>query len=383
MKNKTPDWDPSSADVLRDQAAAYDEMRARCPVAHSELLGWSIFKHKDVVQILADPQTFSNVVSQHRSVPSGMDPPEHTAYREAIEPYFAPESLRNFEPRCRQVATDLLGSVSADTEFDFMEVFAIPFALHCQCASLGWPEELAHPIWQWTRRNRDAILNNDRAAIAEIAREFESSITRLLDERRANSSSPRDDITSALMRVRVKGKFLTDEELTSILRNWTVGEVGSVAAAIGILARSLAVSPELQRRLRSEQTLLPAAIEEILRHEGPLVMNRRRAIRDTTIGGCSIKAGDRVALMWISANRDGEVFDAPRSVQLDRDQEANLLWGRGIHVCPGAALARLEMRIAITTLLSISSEIEMGSTTPTRLSYPENGWASLPLKLRR
>lgn len=380
MTKHARDWDPSSVDVLRDQVGAYDEMRRRCPVAHSEILGWSLFCHKDVTSVLADPETFSNVVSTRRSVPNGMDPPEHTAYRKAIEPYFAPEGIQGFEPVCRQLARGLRASIADGIEFDFMEGFAVPFALRCQCAFLGWPEELAAPVRDWTRRNREAILAADRSALAAISSEFESRVVRLLEQRR-RADHGADDVTNALMQVRVAGQPLTDEELTSIFRNWTVGEVGSVAAAVGILAAHLARSPELQRRLREEPPLIPAAVEEMLRVEGPLVANRRRVTRDVTLGGRRLAAGDRVALMWISANRDEAVFETPESVRVDRDQSANLLWGAGLHVCPGAPLARLEMRVALEALLSTSTDIAMGNTPPTRLAYPENGWASLPLRL--
>lgn len=383
MTKQFRDWDPTSAEILRDQIGTYDEMRRRCPVARSDFLGWSLFKHEDVARVLEDPQTFSSLLSTRRSVPSGMDPPEHTAYRQAIEPYFLPDRMKDFEPYCRKKASDLLSRVAVDTDFDFIENFSAPFALHCQCASLGWSEELAQPIWDWTRRNRAAILANDRSALEEIAREFESRIAQLLEERRRASAPPPDDATTALMGVEVNGKPLTDEELTSILRNWTVGEVGSVAAAVGILAARLALSPDLQRCLRADPTLVPAAVEEILRVDGPLVSNKRRATRDVTIGGRRIRAGERVSLMWISANRDELAFDEPHVVKLDRDHGPNLLWGRGVHVCPGAPLARLEMRIALETLLSMFSEIEMGSVAPTRLAYPENGWASLPMRVRR
>lgn len=184
------------------------------------------------------------------------------------------------------------------------------------------------------------------------------------------------------MRVRVNGQPLTDEELTSVFRNWTVGEVGSMAAALGILAGHLVCSPALQRRLRDHPTLIPAAVEEMLRVEGPLVSNRRRATRDVTLGGRRIAAGDRVALMWISANRDQDLFEDPDSMRVDRDQRANLLCGAGIHVCPGAPLARLEMRVALKALLATSKQLVMGSTSPGRLAYPESGWASLPLRLQ-
>lgn len=101
------DWDPRDDAVLHDQRRAYDEMRERCPVAHSDFLDWSLFRHADVVNVLADPKTYSSA-SRHRAIPNGMDPPEHTLYRRALEPYFTPERMAAFEPHCRRIAIDLV-----------------------------------------------------------------------------------------------------------------------------------------------------------------------------------------------------------------------------------------------------------------------------------
>lgn len=381
MTKLPQDWDPASADVLDDQIGTYDELRRRCPVARSELMGWSLFRHGDIARVIADPETFSNDVSNHRSVPNGMDPPEHTAYRKAIEPYLGPERVQNFEPVCRTLAEELLGPIASGIEIDFMAAFAVPFAVKCQCTFLGWPEDLAAPVREWTRRNREAVLAADRVALANIASEFEAFIVRLLDERRRADNVGPDDLTAELMRTHVNGRPLTDAELTSVFRNWTVGEVGSMAAALGILVGQIASSSELQQSLRDTPALIPAAIEELLRVEGPLVSNRRRVTRAVTLGGRRIAAGERVSLMWISANRDEAVFGDPDSVRIDRDQRANLLWGAGVHVCPGAGLARLELLVALEALLSTFSQIAIGSASPRRLAYPENGWASLPLRL--
>src|SRR5690606_29101115 len=108
MSKHVNDWEPLSANVQSDQPAAYDDLRHRCPVAHSEALGWSLFRHEDVLRALAQPETFSSVVSAHRSVPSGMDPPEHTAYRAALAPLLARERMLAFEPTCRRIARELL-----------------------------------------------------------------------------------------------------------------------------------------------------------------------------------------------------------------------------------------------------------------------------------
>ncbi len=109
MTEKTePDWDPRSAEALHDQLAVYDQMREHCPVAYSEFMQWSLFRHEDVLRVLNDHQTFSNAVSRHLSVPNGMDPPEHTPYRRIIEPYFAPDRMEAFEPVCREIVVDLV-----------------------------------------------------------------------------------------------------------------------------------------------------------------------------------------------------------------------------------------------------------------------------------
>ena len=160
-----------------------------------------------------------------------------------------------------------------------------------------------------------------------------------------------------------------------------MGELGSLASGIGIVAKRLATDLSLQARLRAEPELILTAIEEILRICGPLVSNRRRATRDVVLGGQHIARGERLTLMWIAANRDEAVFEHPEEVRLSRDPQPNLLFGAGIHICPGAPLARLELRVAIEELLRYSKRIELAEPAPCRAIYPANGWESLPLKL--
>jgi len=381
MKELTePDWDPLSAAVSNDPLISYDDMRRHCPVAYSPLLGWSVFRHEDVIRVLDDPETFSNSVSTHRSVPNGMDPPEHTAYRGAIDPFFRPQLMRRFEPICRTLALDALMPVAAGSVFDVMEDFAVPFAVRCQCAFLGWPNELVEPLRDWTRRHQRASSAMDRALLSEMALELHSIVSELLAARRAGPAAL-DDVTSLLMQAQVDGAALTDADLTSIFRNWTVGEVGSLAAAIGIVTRELAVNVALHETLRARPELLSTAIDEILRVTGPLVLNKRIATRDVAVGDRHIAAGQRLSLFWVAANRDPEVFDAPEEVRLDRNPAQNLLYGRGIHVCPGAPLARLELRVAIEAILGRCQRLELDEGQPCRRAvYPASGWSFLPVR---
>jgi hypothetical protein len=219
--------------------------------------------------------------------------------------------------------------------------------------------------------------------MAEIAGEFEAYVDGLMRVRREAGTEASDDVTTSFLRARVRGRALRDEEIISILRNWTVGEIGTISAAMGILVHFVANHAHLQRQLRGQPTLLPEAIDEILRVNGPLVANRRITTRPVQIDGREIGAGERISLNWISANRDGRVFEDPGIVRLDRDPAQNLLYGAGIHVCPGAPLASLEMRVAMEELLGRTTHIEPSPGKPsTKAMYPASGFATLPLRIR-
>jgi cytochrome P450 len=381
--SRTRDWDPRDEQVLNDQCAAYDALRSRCPVAYSDFLQWSVLRHADVRRVLEDHVSFSNRTSAHLSVPHGMDPPEHGAYRSLLEPFFSPERMRRFEPVCRSIASSALEIFLGDERSEFIADFAIPFAVQAQNTSLGWPSELNDAIRVWTQKNQAATLAGDRVATAAVAKEFTETVQALLESRRRSASQEADDVTASLLRARVDGRPLTDEELVSIFRNWTVGEVTSVAASLGILAQYLATDEVLQARLRAERELLPRACEEILRVCGPLVANQRVATRDIELGGRQIRAGERVTLMWPAANRDDQVFDAPAEVRLERDVSQSLLFGAGIHVCPGAPLARLELRVAMEEILARTAwfELDPAEGACRRAVYPANGFAELRLRL--
>jgi len=368
---------------MRDQRAAYDEMRERCPVAYSEFMQWSLFRHEDVSRVLHDHKTFSNAVSRHLSVPNGMDPPEHTKYRRIVESYFTVQRMDAFEPVCRQLVAELVRDVLARGEVELMADFALPFAVRVQCAFLGWPPMLRERLVRWTRKNYEATLAQDLQAMSEIAREFEGFIDGMLETRMQAGVRPEDDVIGALTHEKVWGRPLTNEEIASILRNWTVGEIGTISASVGILIHYLSQHVELQQRLRTQPLLLPAAIDEILRIHGPLVASRRVATRKVEIGGRKIDAGERISLNWVSANRDGRVFEDPQAFRLDRDPAANLLYGAGIHVCPGAPLARMEMRVCLEQLLERTTRIQDApGKAPSLAVYPASGFATLPLQVR-
>src|SRR5690606_3271727 len=194
------DWDPHADVAVEDYLTVYDDMRRRCPVARSEPPQWSLFRHRDLLQVLNDHETFSNVVSSHLSVPNGMDPPEHTPYRKLIEPFFAPERMVAFEPVCRQIAADLVAALDRDGDSRLIGTFAQPYAVQVQCAYLGWPASMHEPLRQWSIQNRAAIAARDREELARLADEFTHFITEQLQARRDAGEQAPDDVTTRLLR---------------------------------------------------------------------------------------------------------------------------------------------------------------------------------------
>lgn len=379
MGRKTgDDWNPRDASTLEDQRRAYDAMRERCPVAHSEFMSWSLFRHEDIAAVLSDPTTYSNA-SRFLAIPNGMDPPVHSRYREALTPFFEPRQMASLEPRAREIAVKLLESALDTGRLDVIDAFATPLVLKTLCAWLGWPEQQWQCLGGWIHGNQQTAFTKDRAAGAALASLFSEHVKVNLREHR---TVHRDviDATDALLRIEVDGKSFEDDEIVSILRNWTAGQ-GTVAAGLGILVVHLAEDATLQERLRQDRSLIPAAIEEILRVDDPLVANRRVTTRDVEIQGRRIPKGESLTLMWIAANRDPRVFDEPDALEIERRSENGLVWGQGIHVCLGAPLARLEMRVALEELLSRTTRFGLAGDRPRRAVYPSNGFETFQVRL--
>ena len=367
-ENVHNDWDLRSEEVQKDQVAAYDAMRRRCPVAHDEFMGYSVFKNADVQHVLDHPEIYSNVVStRHIAVPNGMDAPVHTAFRAINDKYFTPERLAPFAPVIREAVKSLIADLPRGEEVDVMQGFGQAYAMRVQNAFMGWPACLEQPLTEWIEKNRVATLRRDREEIAKVALEFDGYIRQLLDERREDAAAGKPkDVTAELLTdiVDLPGeepRTMTDEEIVSLIRNWTVGELSTVSATVGVFVNFLA-------RNRAEQDRLRASLA-----------NRRITTQDTELGGRTLPAGSRVTINWASANRDEDAFEDALTYNPHRDQSRNLVYGDGIHVCPGAPLARLELRILLEELLRGTKSIEIAdeSEKPATVNavYPVSGYS--------
>jgi len=358
-------------------------MRNKCPVAKTDGNRWWIFRHRDIKEILHNHTLFSNEVSEHISVPNGMDPPEHTKFRRIIVQYFEEERIKKFKPVCRKIAGNLLENFRNEKEIESIDQFARTFAVQVQCSFMGWSRDMHQPLREWTLQNIEAIRNNDRDAMKQVAATFQTRMLDLLDKRRKRETNPEKDLTAHLMHQSVDGQLLKNEEIISILRNWTMGEVGTITNAVGILAHFTATHQDIQTKLRSGEIPLKDAVEEILRLHGPLVTNRRKATSSVEIGGKTINEGDQLILNWVSANRDEEVFPDAHTFNPGRSQDENLLYGAGIHQCPAAPLARMELCVVLEELLGRTSQITISpDKVPVIAKYPASGYDQLYLRIK-
>jgi cytochrome P450 len=265
-----------------------------------------------------------------------------------------------------------------------MDTLGHEFAVRVQCTFMGWSRDLHEPLRAWVHEQHRATLAQDRGALAASARRFDDVVQRVLDTRRMADADAPHDLTTRLLRESVDGRPLTDAEIVSIVRNWTVGELGTIAASVGIIVTYLADHPDVEAQLRADRSAIPAAIDEILRIDAPLIANRRVTSRPVTLAGLPLPTGARVTVMWASANRDDAEFGDPDEFRLDRDPSSNLLYGAGIHVCPGAPLARIELRSFLAAFLDETERLRpLHDPPPVRATYPAGGYQSAWVLLDR
>jgi cytochrome P450 len=371
-------WEPLSEAVLADQRRTYDRMRAACPVARSPR-GVTLFRHADVLAAALDPATFSSAVSAYRQVPNSLDPPEHTAFRAAIDPFFAPHRMRMLEPRLREIAGEIIRKVPRGVTVEAVTGIGYPFAARAQADWLGW-HGIERQLLAWMGENHAATRSGDRTRTAAVAAAFDEIVAAQVRRRRSDGAGK--DPTAELLDVAVDGRRLPDADIVSILRNWTAGDLGSIAAALGVVLHFLATHPEVQEALRAGSGDLASAIDEMLRIDDPFLVNRRVTTAAAPVAGFLLTPGTWVYLNWTSANRDEAVFGDPDAYRPAEHAPNNLVYGIGIHACPGRPLATLELMVATETILSMTASVELArDEEPVRERYPLGGWQRLPLRL--
>jgi cytochrome P450 len=326
--------------------------RSACPVLKTDADDgyFIVTRYDDLRTVLEDPQTYSSEQAGLRGVPIKMpplteDPPRHLEYRRMLNKYLSRSFLSKYTDDVRETATELLDKLVPQGRFDFMTDYAIPFTSRNLARVIlddGNAERIQRAISIATRISGEG----DPAAFFEI-----SALAEELLRERAASGSQRDDVLSAIAGGTVEGRPLTLEEQVGATTILFTGGLDTTKAALGNIARHLAENPSLEQRLR-DPDWVKGDLDEFLRFESPIMFMARTVTRDTELGGCPLKAGDRVAVHYASANRDAARFDHPDELTFGRERNPHAAFGLGPHRCIGLHFARLQIETAFSELLA-------------------------------
>ena len=382
----TTDPHAEATDPTPDLRTALDHRREVCPVEHDGGGTWTLLGHPEVVAAALDPDAFSSAAGSHRAIPNSLDGAEHAAYRAIVDRYLDADSVAEQEPQCRAHAAAIVDALPRRTAVDAIADLGTPFAVRTQSTWLGWPTDIEDELVAWMADNTAATASGDRRRTAKVAARFDAIVGTQVRARRDGGDDAPDDVTTRLLHEAVDGRPLTDDEVVSVLRNWTAGDLGSLAASLGVLVHRLATHPDRQdvtreRVARGEHEAIESAIEEVLRIDDPFVSSRRRTTRTVRVGDTEIPTDQRVVLNWTAANRDPRVFGDPDEFRPEDNAPHNLVFGVGPHVCPGRALSLMELRVAISELLTRTERILPADEPPVRERPPVSGWARVPVVL--
>jgi cytochrome P450 len=323
-----------------------------CPVIKTDADNgyYVITRYDDLRKVAYDPETFSSVEPALRGVPVRMppvseDPPIHRDFRKILNPYFSRTYLSRYADDMRGTARELLDSAVPAGRMEFIHDFALPYtAENLSRVILGETSK------ERVERAREAGLRLSTEGspqafidLAQVAKEFL--------EDRTKSGFDGNDVLSAIVNGTVLGRPLTEEEKIGTITTLFTGGLDTVRGALSNIARHLAEDPAVEDRLR-DPAWIRGDLDELLRLETPITFLARTVTRDTEVSGCPMKAGDRIALHFASANRDAEYFHDPAGLRFDRAENPHVAFGIGIHRCLGMHFARLQIEIAIEELLA-------------------------------
>jgi cytochrome P450 len=349
---------------------------------------WAAPRHEDVIAVSRDPETFcssrgillSDLTREivPRSSITYIDPPEHGRYRKLIQPAFSPGRLRALEERIRNLAHDLAAALEPGRTIELVEDFAAPLPILVIADMLGIPASDRETFKRWSDAVIEAGTEQTPENMAQTG-ELVAYFLAILAERRAH---PGDDVISTLVQSEIDGQRLEDFDLIAFCLTLLVAGNETTRNLIAHGAIALATHPDELTQLKRDGALLPAAIEEMLRWGTPVGSFMRTATRDVTVRGTAVREGDRIFMLYASANRDEAVFgDDAESFRISRDASRHVAFGFGEHFCLGAALARLEGRIAFDELLARFRRIDIAGEIERLHSIVIRGIVRLPVVL--
>ncbi|MEU5853258.1 cytochrome P450 [Saccharopolyspora shandongensis] len=341
-------------------------VRPEQPVEHDSAAGiWNVYGYPEILEALSDPATFSS--DTRRLVPElagndegnlvQMDPPEHNKLRKLVSHAFTPKVVADLEPRIAGLTNELLDAVSDRTEL--VRDLAYPLPVIVIAELLGVPSSDRGLFKKWV----DAMFaSSNKFSLKERSKEQEEYMAKameqvqelteyLLGHVRERRRTPREDLLGKLVAAEVDGVQLTDTEVANFGLVLLIAGHITTTMLLGNTVLCLDAHPDQLAAVRADRSLVPSAIEESLRYFSPFAAVSRATNREVELGGTVIPA-DQLLLLWIAAaNRDPRQFTDPNAFDVRRDPNPQIGFGRGIHFCLGAPLARLEGRIALNILL--------------------------------
>jgi cytochrome P450 len=400
VTSTVPPLDLDDPAVVGNPYPAFARARAVAPVQWHEGLGlWLAFTHAEANAVLRDRrlgriwrdkepgERFESFNLIHRNAILEMEPPHHTRLRRLISTAFARGHVERLRPWVEELAgrlvDGLLEESAGSRPVDLLPGMAEQLPVAVIAELLGVPEADRPLLRPWSNaivKMYEYGRTSDREDAAErAADEFVTYLRGLAAERR---ESPGDDLVSHLVSVRdADGDRLTEDELvTTCILLLNAGHEATVnVTGNGTLA--LLRNPDQLQRLRDDRSLLPAAIEELMRFDSPLQLFERTATEDVEIGGITVAAGQKIAALLGSANRDPAVFAEPDRLDVGRAENPHISFGAGVHFCIGAPLARVELQATFGALLDRTSSIELGGEPVRRPEFVIRGLAELPVVL--
>jgi len=379
-----PAYDPLDLATHGDPYPAYRRLRAEAPLYRNEQRRfWALSRHDDVVRAAQDWRTFASAREGERSALDlafgirqvdyvAADNERHLVVRRLLQPAFAPRALARLEPVVRELAAGLVAPLAAACEADFVAELAQPLPALVLCELLGLPAGDADAIRRW---NRD--LWDRRPGDITLTENVFAAEREAYERVRAAVAGAPGGLLGTLCAARDRGE-LRDAELLDVGVLLIAAGVKTSAALIGNSSKLLAEHPEAQDALAAAPALVPGAIEEVLRFDSPTQWFTRvtTAAVETAYG--TIPAGERVLLLFGSANRDERRHDAPDRFDVRRAAR-HLSFGHGIHHCVGAALARLEARVCVEVVLARLGDLRPAGAVRRTYTPAERDLASLPL----
>jgi cytochrome P450 len=376
-------WDWTRPDFQERIYDIYHELREQHPLARSPAGFWAVSRFADVYAIASEPEVWSSertLISPPGLLPTiqSLDPPRHDRLRALVSLAFTPSRVRGMEPRVRAIARELLEQLLEAGRGDLLADYARHIPSRVIGEMIGIPDERIPDFLHWTEAMVELPQGKTQAqAIENPAASIYAEFARLLDTRRA---ARQDDLMSALIDAKLDGEALSQEELLGFCFVLVVAGNDTTTNLIANGSVLLAEHPEQRRMLVQDPSLLPDAIEEMLRYESPAQALPRRLTRDTELHGQPLREGEQVFLLWGAANRDEREFEDADRFDVRRRIKRHLAFGQGIHFCLGKSLARLEARVAFEELLAQAPEYTLAGPAPWLASMWARAHASMPVK---